>query len=219
MSRKRRIASLAFGFAIAAGPVVAQQFSADLVHTGRPDKPDKLYVSDGKARLEQATGKTILGDAQAKTASMLTPPQKTYIDLPGGGPFAIFMPADPNNACPQWLEIANLAKANRDAEQWGCKRIGDETVNGRHAIKYQSTSPRGGIDYAWVDPSLKFLIKSRDANGSGVDLLNIKEAAQPESLFQIPADYQKADTQQMMQQPAGAGEIAPRLGSKRAPGG
>jgi len=94
-----------------------------------------------------------------------------------------------------------MAKAaHKDTADWSCKRVGEETVNGRGAVKYQATSPQGKVQYAWLDTKLKFLVKSEDPEGRSMEFRNIKEGAQPASLFEIPAGYRKMDMQQMIQE-------------------
>jgi hypothetical protein len=197
-----RHAAIALGFAcFIACPAAAQQFSADLVTTGRQGGPAKIYVSDGKVRMEnQSAGPgTMLADAHANTAYVLMPQQKMYIDMKSAGRMTqVFMPVDPNNPCPQWQAMAK--EGRKDTTDWTCKRIGSETVNGRSTVKYQAASPQGETHYAWLDTRLKFLVKTQDPDGKGMELQNIKEGAQPASLFEIPAGYQKMDMTQMMQQ-------------------
>jgi len=198
-------AALAVGAILLAGaahPAVAQQFSADLVPLSaeHPDLPQsKIYVSGTKIRMEQQSGKgTVLIDSAADTAFVLMPQQKTYMDVKAMGHMSqMFRPLDPNNPCPGWEKLAQETK--QDDATWSCKRIGNETVGGRSAVKYEATSSKGEIAHAWIDPQLKFLVKSDDSKGSGMELRDIKEGAQPDDLFAIPADYQLTDMQQMMQ--------------------
>jgi hypothetical protein len=201
MMSKFRIAAIALGLAApVAGPAVAQQFSADLVMQGREASPGKIYVADGKVRMENVGGPGVmLADARANSAYVLMPQQKMYLDMKMTGRMTqVFMPVNPNNPCPQWQEMAK--EAHKDASQWSCKRVGNETVNGRSTVKYQAASPQGEVHYAWLDTKLNFLMKTQDPDGKGMELKNIKEGAQPASLFEIPAGYQKMDMQQMMQQ-------------------
>ena len=199
MTRRPMIA-VAFACLIAV-PAAAQQFSADLVATGHEDTPGKIYVSNGKVRMERSVGGpgTMLVDSGANTAFVLMPQQKMYLDVSSrGGLTQVFRPVDPNNPCPQWKEIAK--QAHKDEADWSCKRIGGETVNGRSAVKYQASSSQGQTAYVWVDTGLKFIVKTEDAKGQGTELRHIEEGPQPASLFEIPAGYQKMDMSQMMQQ-------------------
>lgn len=217
--RRSAPAALALGILAlalaAAAPARAQQFSAEMVMGGASSSnvpPSKIYVSDGKVRLETERAghsSTILIDAHANTFYILLAEQKSYIDANGGGPMSrmsqAFMPIDPDNACPQLEAMAKQMKKDA-ADDFTCKRVGSEAVNGRDAAKYQGTKANGEVAYAWIDTKLKYLIKSQDQKGVGVQFRNIQEGAQPASLFEIPADYKKMDPQHMMQQRGGGGQ-------------
>jgi hypothetical protein len=186
---------------LAGGPAFAQQFSADMISSGGGSHaPSKLYVANGKIRMEPAGGKgSIIIDSAAGTAVVLVPAQKLVIDAKQMGASSRFMaPLDPDNPCPQWEKIAHDADPS-EGGAWTCKRIGPETVNGRATVKFEATSPKGEQDFGWIDRRLKFVVKSQSAKGEGMELQNIQEGAQPASLFEIPADYQKTDMKEMMQ--------------------
>jgi hypothetical protein len=198
-------AAVAFGAILLVGavhPAAAQQFSADMVplSAAHPDiQPSKIYVAGTKMRMEQEGGKgTVLVDSAADTAFILMPQQKMYMDAKAmGRATQMFKPLDPNNPCPRWEELAKETK--HDDATWTCKRIGSEAVNGRSTVKYEATSSKGEVAHAWIDPQLKFMVKTDDSKGGGMELRNIKVGAQPDTLFVIPADYQKMDMQEMMQ--------------------
>ncbi len=199
----------ALAIVLIAGPAAAQQFSADLVDAAGEGGSGKLYVSDGKVRMENASAPgrgTMVADTQANTAYVLMPAQKMYLDMSGSGRMTqIFTPIDPNNACPRLRELAQ--EAHKDAGEWTCKRVGGEALNGRSTVKYQAGTPQGQTYLAWIDTNLKFMVKTQDPTGKGMELRNIKEGAQPASLFELPADYRKLDMsqmQQMLQQRGGA---------------
>src|SRR5262245_43032933 len=124
------------------------------------------------------------------------------------GMTAAFMPLDPDNPCPQWQAMAKESARMlnpADAEgNWTCRRVGPETVNGRSTVKFEGVTPKGEHHFGWIDPKLRFLVKSEGANGTGMELQNIKEGPQQASLFEVPAGFQKLDMgkgmQQLMQQ-------------------
>lgn len=184
-------------------PAAAQQFSADLVRTGAEQSPPgKIYVSEGKVRMENADGHggALIADGAAGKTYVLMPQRKMYMDLAtSGGKLAeALMPVDVDNPCPQWQKMAQAGE--HETGSWSCKNLGDERVNGRTAVKYAATASDGKVHYAWLDRKLHFLVKTQDPDGDGMELRNIKEGAQPASLFEPPADYQKLDMGNMMQQ-------------------
>jgi hypothetical protein len=193
--------------ALAGVPAAAQQFSADFVNTGAANAqgPRKIYVANGKVRMESAGDRAmpgfVISDANAKTAYMVIPQQKAYMEVTRMAMMTqAFMPVDPNDPCPQWKKIGDAAR-NGGPDQsagWTCKRVGSEAVGGRATIKYEVASPKGERMYSWVDPKLRFTVKANDASGHGIELRNIVEGPQPAGLFVIPADYQKMDMGEMM---------------------
>jgi hypothetical protein len=182
-------------------PAAAQQYTADLVmnfgsSANAEPQAQKLYVADGKFRLE-SRGHVLISDGSA--THMLMPQMKAYLDPPAsmmlGQMFAL---GDEKDLCARWQEAVRHAQPEQ-GEGWKCSRVGNDTVDGRSTVKYQATSPKGETGYAWVDPKLHAVLKTESAKGSGMELRNIKEAAQPAELFQIPADYKKLDASQMRQ--------------------
>ncbi len=179
-------------------PALAQQFSADLIRL----KPagsvsSKMLVSGDKMRLEAGSGQRSLieiVDLKQQTGYMLLPENKTYTVLQPGGispmtPF--FHPADPEDACSAWEKAVNRPGT--------CKKVGDETINGREAVKYTGTTQNGDTGSAWVDRKLRFVIKW-EGRVSSAELHNIKEGPQSAALFEIPKEYSKADTRAPRQQ-------------------
>jgi hypothetical protein len=204
------LALAAAGLGFGVGSATAQQFSADMVggpSSGREGGPSKIYVSNTKMRFEgrgRSEGAMIV-DQAAGSVVVLMPGQKMYMDMSQGAgeqTSRIFHTINPNDACPQMQEVLKRVRKEENAT-WTCRRVGQETVNGRSAIKYEASSSTGERGNFWVDPQLKFLIKA-DGTKGGMELQNIKEGPQPASLFEIPADYHKFDMQQMMQQRGGA---------------
>jgi hypothetical protein len=198
--------ALLLALALAAGPAAAQQFSADLVMTGtNRTTTQKLYVADGKIRIEVPEGATVMiADTAANTGYMLMTKQKVYIDAGATrGMTQMFMLADADDPCPQWKkmseEMAQRSKEAQDHALASCTRAGTETVDGRSTVKYDTVSTKGEKSSAWIDPKLKFLVKAQGQRG-GIELKNIQEGPQAANLFTLPAGYKKMDMRQMMQQ-------------------
>jgi hypothetical protein len=197
----------------------AQEFSADLVQSKegsdaeRP--PAHVYVGKNKIRMEterEQSGNTgaFIIDGNTNSSIILIPQRKMYIETTpeqnrsgeGFQAFTAFMrPADANNACPQWE--AAMAKMKSENKLTSCRKVGNEVVNGRSAVKYQGTSSNGDTGYVWVDPKLRFFLKWESKDGTA-ELRNIKEGSQPESLFAIPAGYTKFDMGSMMRNRRGS---------------
>ena len=187
---------------------VAQEFSADFVSIGKDRShsgPTKIFVGKDKMRLESneggevGMGAAIMDFVNQKTI-ILMPQQKMYMEsmpqMKMQEKNMWFRPDDPNNACPQYI---SLVKKHNPNENVTCRKVGEETVNGRSTIKYAGTS-NNGSGFVWIDPKLRFVVKWLDDKGDGTELRNIQEGSQDARLFQIPPDFHKFDMQQMMQQ-------------------
>ncbi len=178
-------------------PALAQQFSADLVRL-KPEGavPSKVIVSGNMVRFEAGSGthiSVIVADLKQQTGFMMFPEDKMYTILQPGRisptmPF--FLPMDPENACGAW-EIA----VNKPGS---CKKVGDETINGRAAVKYNGTARNGDTGSAWVDRKLRFVIKWEGQAGVA-ELRNIQEVRQPATLFDIPKGYERMDVRAAQQ--------------------
>jgi hypothetical protein len=203
--------------AVSALPAPAQQFSADLVRkdaAGTASRPaGKLNVLNGKVRIEipDAPGGffLVLGDADA--AYFVRPAQKIFMDARQSSQLTqVLVAVDPDDPCARWQAMAKIAGAASEGTGWRCERIGDDTIDDRRAIGYRATSPRNQRYVAWIDSRLHFAVRLRseddaqDGAGGGtgdgavLDLVNIREAPQPEELFAVPAGYRKFDPQQLI---------------------
>jgi hypothetical protein len=60
------------------------------------------------------------------------------------------------------------------------------------------TSPRGIERTGWIDAKLKFPVRLKSADGAVIELHNIAEARQPNSLFEIPANFPKYDPAELI---------------------
>jgi hypothetical protein len=172
-------------------PALAQQFSAEMVRQKPAGSANsKVFVSGGKVRLEtaaQAHPNYVILSLTQRQSAMVLPDSKSYILSPVGQvspsiPF--FVIDDPDHACPAWEKNVGKPKT--------CVKVGDDTVNGRSAVKYTGTSGNGDTGTAWVDRKLRFVIKWEGEKGAA-ELQNIQEGPQSASLFDIPSDYEKLD--------------------------
>ncbi len=200
---RRTLPLAALLLALMGGPAAAQQFSADLVSSVENAPPARIWVADGKMRMEAGNGRGIyLPDRARRRTLLMLPERKVYLEQPMGQAVSdAVLPQNADDPCPHWQEMNR--SLHQDAGEWSCTRVGRETVNGRSTVKYEGKSAKGEHAYVWIDPKLKAMVKSEDAKGRGMELKNIKEGAQPAALFEIPAGYQKLDLQQMMQQRGG----------------
>jgi hypothetical protein len=97
-----------------------------------------------------------------------------------------FHAADPGDACPAWDELVQ--------KKGTCTKAGEESINGRPAVKYKGIARNGEMGWAWVDRKLDVVIKW-EGPSSASELRNIQEGQQSASLFQVPTDYEKTTQQ------------------------
>lgn len=183
--------------------IAQTEFSADMVETQKGEGPQaKIYFGKDKIRFEPTKkdprgGGAMILDLSTQTSTVVMEQQHMYMQLPQQmanqrNMYHFFRTGDVENACTDWL-----------AQSWNkggtCHKVGSDTVNGRSTIKYEGTNAKGESGTMWLDPKLRFPVKWQGKNGGG-ELQNIKEGAQPASLFEIPAGYTKFDMGAMMKQ-------------------
>jgi hypothetical protein len=184
---------LAGSLLLIALPALSEDFSADLVR----QKPQnvaatKVSVSGDKVRFDvagqQKTPSYAIIDVAQRASTMVLPDNKSYVVSPPGhlsSSIPLFRIDDPANACRAWEKAMHNPGT--------CKKVGDDTLNGRATVKYSGAMENGDTGTAWVDTKLKFVIKW-EGEKTVAELQNIKEGPQDAKLFEIPTDYQKMDT-------------------------
>ena len=198
------VVGAALGLAFSGHSASAQQFSADLARTdagGTATRAGKLNVSHDKVRIETSDlpAGFFLVLAGTNTAYFVRPAQKIFMDAKQSSPLTqVFVAVDPDDPCTRWQARAEIAGGANEGTKWRCERIGDDTVNGRRTIKYRGISPGNRQHFGWIDPQLRFPVRLQYEDGTVVDLVNIQEKPQPESLFVVPAGYRKFDPQQLI---------------------
>jgi hypothetical protein len=195
----------ALGVVVSSLPAPAQQFSADLVkaEVGSEPRPSgKINMSRGRVRLETSDVPAgyflVLG---TDASYFLRPAAKVFMDAKQSSLLTqVFVAIDPDNPCTQWQAAARLAGATDNGAEWRCQHVvGDDTVDGRRTIKYQTISPQGRQYFVWIDPQLAFPVRLQTDDGAALEAVNIREAPQDESLFSVPTGYRKFNPQQLIE--------------------
>ncbi len=192
-------------------PVLAQQFSADVVHL-RPEgaATTRVLVSGDKMRFEPGgpqRGVIVVVDLRQRAGFTLLPENNTYTLLPPAriaSMMPFFRPADSAAACAAWEKVTN--------KQGSCTKIGVEAVGDREAVKYSGTTPDGDSGFAWIDRKLNYVIKW-DGKVRTTELRNIREGPQPAALFEIPKGYEKVGPPQAAGPKVKAGKTRPGVKS------
>ncbi|MGA2989430.1 MAG: DUF4412 domain-containing protein [Candidatus Korobacteraceae bacterium] len=193
---------------LAASMAVAQMpspFSADMVMTSaklsQQSMTGKIYF-DGSSRFRVDTSMMgmsawNIADSKSQIVYSVMPQQQMYmetrLDQFRAQSKADFTPYDASNPC--------AAKPD-----YNCTKVGTENVNGRSCNKWEFTSKVGGVKrWVWIDQQSNIPVKTLTADGTTVEMRNIQEGAQPDSLFQVPPGFRKMDLGEMMKGMMGGG--------------
>jgi hypothetical protein len=162
--------------AVAAGV----QFSADMVqNAGGKTSKMRYFQGDQKLRMEMKSddgqAATSIIDITARRMLQLMPKEKMYMEMPLGGQFTAW-----------------AADEKTQNEYYDMKPAGTETINGYVCDKYNLIPKKQGLEKSttWISRKLGYPIKTVSASHS-MELTNIREGAQPASLFEVPKGYQK----------------------------
>ncbi|MGA2644845.1 MAG: hypothetical protein ABSF15_09025 [Candidatus Sulfotelmatobacter sp.] len=195
-----------FALILAAGSMLAQtEFSAEIVDLQKPGAPTtaKVYFGKDKLRIESQNsgaraGGALIMNLATQTSTVLLPQQHMYMEMPAQSQaqrlgYAFFQTGDVENACSDWQKLAS----NKGGS---CHKVGDESVNRRETVKYESANASGETNQFWLDPKLRFPIKWQGKNSG--ELRNIQEGSQPSRLFEVPAGFTKMEMPASMMQQA-----------------
>lgn len=158
----------------------AIEFSGDMIHTTKEGvTTQKFFVKNDKSRMENQEGIAITR-LDKNVMWILMPQQKMYME----------QPLNPDN-------VGTFSeKYPGELER---TLIGQEVVDGRITDKYRIVHTIAGIKatvFQWVARDLGMPVKTASEDGSwSVEYKNIRMGSQPDSLFEIPAGYQRFSTE------------------------
>jgi len=196
------VAGLVIMFAVMAG---ALEFSADMVtKDGGKTMNSKMNYANDRWRLDTTTaGKRSITIVRAdkKLVWMMLPEQQLYTE---------------NKMQPEMLRGMSQKTAGETKRQ----KLGRETVNGIACDKYEVTYREGlktKKTYLWLSAD-NWPVKSAATDGSwSTEFKNFKKADQPDSLFVVPAGYNKL-TVPGFKMPPGTRPMSVRKDLKLPPG-
>jgi hypothetical protein len=178
MSAKIKLIGLAAGVfcVFSAASAQATDFSADMINkTGGKVFQGKIFIGQDKTRLETQESISITR-MDKKVVWILMPKDKMYME----------QAFDPSRA------PATSEKVDGEVER---KLIGPEVIDGKKADKYQVmyTSKRKKESmFQWISSGIPVPVKMAAVDNSwSMEYKNIKKGKQPDSLFEVPAGYQK----------------------------
>lgn len=165
---------------------LAMEFSADTVTTmqGGQKMSGKMYFKPDKFRMEMKTNEetVMITRIDKKVTWNVMPKQKMYMEMP--------------------FDLKNKPKVEEKfAGEIERKEVGSETIDGHPTKKYLITYKVGDKKdqvYQWLATDIKFPVRTAAVDGSWAqEFKNIKMGPQRDSLFEVPAGFQK------MQMPGG----------------
>ena len=176
-----------------AGSGHAAEFSADMIQKSPMGNTNgKVFVKGENFRQEMNMGgqnQIMIFQKEKGVVWILMPGQRMYMEMAAGG--------EQNMAPPTPEEMEKIGDK---------KDLGEEKVNGYKCKKFRYTSkdPSVGTTTMWISKKLNFPIKTEMEGSSGpmsMEYKNIQEKELPESLFKIPAGYQKISMPSMPNMP------------------
>lgn len=166
---------------IAANCAVAAEFSADIVMKpkGEPELKSTIHVKDKKIRHELSEdGETqiIIFRPDKQVIWTVIPEEKMYIESPTN---------DSDRSLEEWTP----------EKEKKAKSLGEETISGYPCKKYEIVEDGEKTTY-WVSNKFPYPIKIEDEEAI-IEYRNIKEGTMADSLFEVPAGYEKMSTTEM----------------------
>jgi hypothetical protein len=185
-------------------PVMAQGFSADILtmrdNTAVP--AGRLQVLEGIVRIETPglPNAFFLVDASKPSAYFVRPAMHIYMEARQSSRLTrLFVPVDPNDPCPRWQVMAQLAGILVQGD-WRCERMGTETIDGRNTIVFRASSGSDQAYLGWIDPVRSFPLRIKTEEGSVIMLENIRDEVQPASSFELSPDLRKFSPEALVEQ-------------------
>lgn len=178
----KKMFAVFFAVLFAASSAFAIEFSADTISTFKGDQQvnGKLFFKMDKFRMEMKPhgdmAMIMITRIDKKVAWNLMPDSKMYMEIP--------------------FDLKYKPKVEDKYEgEIDRKEVGRETIDGHPAIKYLITykidNDKSQV-YQWIASDIKFPVKTAAVDGSwSQEFRNVKMGHQSDSLFELPAGYQK----------------------------
>lgn len=159
------------------------------------ERRSRVYVSKLGIREEGLDDKnhtdvqqTVVVSFEKSQTWILVPHRKLYLQLPTEGEEGVKVEDEPGTV---------LALGPCDGYSFSEKRR-VITHEERKVDEWHCHDNATGDVTQLYDAALRMVVRSEDKKGRVEELRNIQEGKQPDSLFQIPADYRKASTREVI---------------------
>jgi hypothetical protein len=159
-------------------PAFAFELSADVITTGKGGQPhkSKQYFKGDKYRMEmQGQHQYTIFRQDKNVIWVVMPDAKSYMEMPY------------DSKMKPKVEGKFKGEINRTL-------IGPEVIDGHPTQKYEVTVKEGTKSerfYEWMATDINFSIKKSAIDGSWSEEYKNIQYSVPDTLFEVPADYQK----------------------------
>jgi len=155
----------------------------------------KMYLAQERMRIEpqnmtprNAPPIAYIMYLNTQTQFMLLLRERVYAKIPPQENWWMYTAfrGDVENVCRTWGKASH-------SQSDTCRKVGDDTINGRTALKYEGHCSQGQPCFIWIDRRLRFMLKWE--NGSqGEELRNIQEGSQPINMFEVPPGFKSVQS-------------------------
>ncbi len=148
---------------------------------GVPSLSGKLYVKGNRLRADWGQ-MTDVFDLKRRKGWRILAGTKFYEEL-GSKDLSTYAPEMTDGSiCPH----AQVPSA--------CELVGHEFIEGRPATKWDVYNPKGFHVYFWTDNALGVTLRMSMGDAAHYQATNLRNDTVPDSLFELPAGYEKADS-------------------------
>ncbi|MEO5376677.1 MAG: hypothetical protein H7832_02655 [Magnetococcus sp. DMHC-6] len=175
-----------------------KEFYEGVINAPEPPKVDiDLLPDDPQSNCNQPKGPTCTKVGQEKVNGI--PADKWHIQVTdqAGQSLLISLWSDPSRKIILRQEVPNGPTMNRVL-------AGVENINNRKTEKWEITEAFQDKKHTvtkWIDLNLHIPIRIQSDTGSKIELSQIQEGSQPDTLFQVPADFKQIATPTAPQSP------------------
>ena len=147
---------------------------------GMPALSGKLYVRGNRLRADWGQVADVF-DMQQRKGWRVIATEHRYQEL-GSKDLSTYAP-----------EMANGSPCPHAQVPSACKLVGNEVMAGRTAKKWDVYNPKGFHVYFWTDSALEITLRMAIGDFASYEVKNFRESSVPNSMLELPADYEKLD--------------------------
>ena len=189
------------GLSVAHAASFSAEITTSLAAGDRAERSGHIYAAGDSLRIETAdfSGGYFLTDRAQRLAYFVRAADRLFMDARRSSPLTrLLVVVDPDNPCPQWQAMAEIADGNAARGSWRCERIGEKTIDGRPAVVYRASPPEGPGLTGAIDRTLGIPLEVETSDGVHVTVRNVREDTPPAALLAVPAGFRKFDPEALL---------------------